>query len=240
MTAAVTTQGVRRSAVGGEMIGPQSELDGIAPLPRGRHDLSADEVSAHQRERILGAVSAVIADEGYWSLTVEQVIALAGVSRSTFYVHFENKLEAALAAHEWVLGRYLAEVQVACRAQVEWAMKVSAALGATLDFIVSRPRQAQILSVGSMNADAALAVRVATSQDHIAGLLAGLRPHSPHAAELPESTERFLVAAIASVLATWLRRGGEPEPAVLAAELLELTLIPYYGAAEAARIAGRA
>jgi AcrR family transcriptional regulator len=223
----------------GDMIGPQSELDGIAPLPRGRHGLSAEEVAAHQRERMLGAVSAVIADEGYWSLTVEQVIALAGVSRSTFYVHFENKLEAALAAHEWVLERYLAEVQAACRAQGEWPLKVSAALGATLHFISTRPRQAQVLSVGSMNADSALAVRVATSQDRIAGLLAGLRPHSPRAAELPESTERFLVAAIASVLSTWLRREGEADPVVLTAELVELTLLPYYGAAEAARIAGR-
>ena len=222
------------------MIGPQSELDGIAPLPRGRHGLSADEVSAHQRERMLAAVAAVIAEEGYWSLTVEQVIDLAGVSRSTFYVHFENKLEAALAAHEWVLERYLAEVQVACVAQGEWPMKVSAALGATVDFIATRPRQAQVLSVGSMNADSALAARVAMSQDRIAELLTGLRPHSPHAAELPESTERFLVAAIASVLATWLRRGEEDDLAVLRAELFELTLIPYYGATEAARIAGRA
>ena len=74
----------------------------------------------------------------------EQVIDLAGVSRSTFYVHFENKLEAALAAHEWVLERYLAEIQAACVAQGEWPMKVSAALGATVDFIVTRPRHVAV------------------------------------------------------------------------------------------------
>lgn len=218
----------------------QTELDDIAPLPRGRHGLSAEEVSSHQRERMLAAVAAIIAEQGYGSLTVEHVIDLAGVSRSTFYVHFENKREAALAAHEWIFERFLAVLIEACRAHVEWPKKVSAALGATVDFASARPRQAQVLSVGSITEDSALGLRVATSQDRIAELLTGLRAHSPLAGDLPESTERFLVAAITSVLATRLRRGQQADLANLGSELVELTLIPYYGSAEAARIARRA
>lgn len=221
------------------MVSSQSEFDDSAPLPRGRHGLSQEEVAAHQRERMLAAVATIIAEQGYGSLTVEHVIDLAGVSRSTFYVHFENKQQAALAAHEWVFERFLTALVDACRTHAEWPRKVSAALGATVDFATARPRQSQILSTGSMNADSALARRVAGSHDRLAVLLAGLRPHSPNAAELPESTERFLVAAIASVLAARLLRGEVAELPSLQVELVELTLIPYFGAAEAARMAGQ-
>jgi AcrR family transcriptional regulator len=222
------------------MDGSQSELDEIAPLPRGRHGLSSAQVADHQRERILAAVATVVAEHGYWSLTVEQVIDLAGVSRSTFYVHFQNKQEAALAAHERVFQRLLAELSAACVAEDDWPMKVNAALGATIDFATARPRQTQMLSTGSLHADSILAARVANSHDQLAVLLSGLRPKSPHAAELPDATERFLIAAIASVLAARLLRGGEADLDSLRGELVELTLIPYLGASEAARIAGSA
>jgi AcrR family transcriptional regulator len=222
------------------MADPRSELDDLAPLPRGRHQLSPEEVAAHQRERILAAIPTVIAERGYGGLTVEHVIGVAGVSRSTFYVHFDNKLEATLAAHEFIFEHFLAALQVACVDQAEWPMKVSAALGAAVNFAVKRPRQAQILSTGSQNADAALAERVAISHDRLAALLAGLRPSSPHAADLPEATERFLVTGVASVLAARLRKGTEADLAALEVELVELTLIPYLGAAEAARVAGSA
>jgi AcrR family transcriptional regulator len=220
------------------MSGSQSELDEMAPLPRGRHGLSAEEVAANQRVRILAAVATVIAEEGYWGLTVEQVIDLAGVSRSTFYVHFENKQEAALAAHELIFERYLAALAAACGAQAEWPLKVNAALGATVDFATARPRQSQMLSTGSLHADAVLAERVASSHERIATLLAGLRPHSPNAADLPASTERFLVSAIASVLAARLLGDQVGDLGSLRIELVELTLIPYFGASEAARLAG--
>lgn len=219
------------------MADSQSEFDDIAPLPRGRHALTPEQVAAHQRERILAAIATVIADQGHGSLTVEHVIDVAGVSRSTFYVHFDNKAEAVLAAHELIFDRFLAALMAACGAEVEWPMKVRAALGATVAFAAARPRQAQILSTGSLNADVALAKRVSVAHDRLAALLTGLRPHSPHAENLPGSTERFLVAAIASLLADSLIRGETDDLRSLQSDLVELTLIPYFGNDEAARLA---
>jgi AcrR family transcriptional regulator len=221
------------------MANSRSEFEDVAPLPRGRHGLTPEQVASHQRERILAAIATVIAEQGYGALTVEQVIDHAGVSRSTFYVHFENKQEAVLAAHELIFGRFLTALMDACVAEAEWPMKVRAALGATVEFATSRPRQSQILSTGSLNADTALAERVAESYDRLAALLNGVRPHSPNAAQLPSRTEQFLVAAIASLLAGSLVKGEVDDLSTLQAELVELTLIPYYGTDEAARLAGQ-
>jgi AcrR family transcriptional regulator len=219
------------------MANSRSELEDIAPLPRGRHSLTPEEVAANQRERILAAIATVIAEHGYGGLTVELVIEVAGVSRSTFYVHFSNKREAVLAAHELIFDRFLAALLAACGTEAEWPMKVRAALGATVDFVTARPRQAQILSTGSLNADAALAERAAAAHDHLASLLTSVRPHSPNAGRLPKRTEQFLIAAIASLLGGSLAKGETSRLRSMQTELVELLLIPYYGGDEAARLA---
>src|ERR1700712_1901639 len=122
-----------------DMVKPRSELEKTSSLPRGRHGLSAEEVASHQRQRIVAAIGAVVAEDGYGALTVERVIADAGISRSTFYIHFANKQDAVLAAHELIFERYLATLLATCEAQAEWPMKVRAAIDVTVEFATSRP-----------------------------------------------------------------------------------------------------
>jgi AcrR family transcriptional regulator len=222
------------------LVKSQSELEGIAPLPRGRHSLSAEEVAGHQHERLVAAVAAVIAEYSYAGLTVERVIEVAGVSSSTFYVHFENKQEAALAAHSLIFERFMASVDSACAAQSEWPMKVKSAIAATVEFATSRPEQAQILSAGVLAIDPLLAAEIFDSHDRLARALGGLRTDAPAAAQPPEGTEQFLVAAIAAVVARHLANGEAAALRSAEDQLVELTLIPYYGPSEAARFARQA
>jgi AcrR family transcriptional regulator len=220
-----------------KMVKPQSEHDELAPLPRGRHGLTPEEVGLHQRERIVAAIAAAIADHGYGGYTVERVIDIAGVSGSTFYVHFANKEEAVLAAHTLIFERFMVELTDACADQSEWPMKVRSAIGATVEFATTRPRQSQILSIGSLTSNAALAERITSAYDRLAKLLGGVRLDASAASKLPSGTEQFLVAAVAAIVAGCLARGEFEQLRSLQAELVELTLIPYYGAAEAARLA---
>lgn len=69
-------------------------------LPRGRHPLTQAAVAGSQRLRLLDAVARVVADKGYGAATVADVIALAGVSRRTFYEHFAGLEDCFLAAYE--------------------------------------------------------------------------------------------------------------------------------------------
>lgn len=71
-----------------------------AKLPRGRHPLTQAAVAGSQRVRLLDAVARVVADKGYGAATVADVIALAGVSRRTFYEHFPGLEDCFLAAYE--------------------------------------------------------------------------------------------------------------------------------------------
>jgi AcrR family transcriptional regulator len=84
---------------------------GIAPLykrlPHGPHRLARDEVIANQRTRIYGAMIEAVAQGGYEGTSVKQVIALAGVSRRSFYEQFANKQEAFMATFDAVARREL-------------------------------------------------------------------------------------------------------------------------------------
>jgi AcrR family transcriptional regulator len=206
-----------------------------SPLPRGRHDLTPEVVERHQCDRIVAAVAQVMAEHGYGGLTVERIIALARVSRTTFYLYFPDKREAVIAAHEQIFERFLALVEEACRAQGEWTEKVRAAIGASLEFAAAEPAPAQLLVAGFLAADLTLARRVRVSYDQLAALLGEGRQIYPRAAALPAMTEQALVGAIATTLARALT-SAEPEPfAGLHSQLTELTLIPYLGTEEAAK-----
>src|SRR4051812_33994794 len=69
-------------------------------LPRGRHAAPREVVIESQRERMLAAMAEAVGTKGYGAVAVADVIAGAGVSRKTFYEHFENKEECFLAAYD--------------------------------------------------------------------------------------------------------------------------------------------
>jgi AcrR family transcriptional regulator len=68
-----------------------------SPLPRGRHKLPREEVTASQRERLLRAMAELAAEKGFASTSVPEVIAKARVSSNTFYRLFEDKTECYIA-----------------------------------------------------------------------------------------------------------------------------------------------
>lgn len=205
------------------------------PLPRGRHGLKPEEVAAHQRERIAYGIAKAVAEHGYGALTVEQVIEVAGVSRSTFYAHFDSKLEAVLASHELIFERFLSVLTAGCPEDA-WPAKVREAIGATLAFASAWPDQFQILSTGSLTVNEALAGRVFESFRRLGSLLAGVRLTSPHRDALPDCTEEFLVGGVALTVSGWLAQDQALDQDDLQRQLVELTLIPYYGRAKAARL----
>src|ERR687887_1541556 len=69
------------------------------PLPRGPHGLPRDVVVKSQRSRMLGALVEVVAEKGYAATTVADIIARAGVSRTTFYQQFKDKEDCFLQAY---------------------------------------------------------------------------------------------------------------------------------------------
>ena len=72
----------------------------VEKLPRGRHGMSREEVSASQRARMLDACCRAVSKKGYARFTVADVLEGSGVSRETFYEQFADKEECFLAAYQ--------------------------------------------------------------------------------------------------------------------------------------------
>jgi AcrR family transcriptional regulator len=70
------------------------------PLPRGRHHLTREQVSASQRSRIIMAMIEEVAERGYAATSVAHITARAGVSRKSFYEQFADKEDCYLAAFD--------------------------------------------------------------------------------------------------------------------------------------------
>ncbi|WP_432076388.1 TetR/AcrR family transcriptional regulator [Streptomyces wuyuanensis] len=70
----------------------------LTDLPRGPHGLARELVAGSQRQRLLYAMTVVVAEKGYVAATVADVTARAGVSRKTFYELFADKEECFVAA----------------------------------------------------------------------------------------------------------------------------------------------
>lgn len=68
-------------------------------LPRGRGSLPPEQVARAQRERLLRAIVAAVAELGYAGVRIADVVDRARLSRQSFYALFAGKEDCFLAAH---------------------------------------------------------------------------------------------------------------------------------------------
>jgi AcrR family transcriptional regulator len=80
-------------------MGGLAEIHVDKGLPRGRARRPPREIEQAQRERLLRAVVAAVAELGYANVRIADVVERARVSRQTFYAQFADKEASFLAAH---------------------------------------------------------------------------------------------------------------------------------------------
>ena len=68
--------------------------------PRGRHAPPLEVRQDRQRRRLYAAASAIFARVGYADATAEAIAREAGMSKATFYEHFDNKEDCIIALHD--------------------------------------------------------------------------------------------------------------------------------------------
>lgn len=98
-------------------------------------------------ERILRAVAVVAAKHGYANATIAQIVAEAGISTSRFYEHFESKEAALLAAIDSAVAQMAAAITLPLRRHPRWPQRATAAMGAFLNLLASRPAMANLVFV---------------------------------------------------------------------------------------------
>ncbi|HEX3172838.1 MAG TPA: TetR/AcrR family transcriptional regulator [Solirubrobacterales bacterium] len=178
-------------------------------LPPGRHGLPTDLVRAHQRQRLLEACAAALAEQGYGRITAARVTELAGVSSRTFYQHFEDLWACLLAAFETEAAHLCASIEGACaRPSADRRERARAGIGAALDFLAEEPAIARLLSAEPPPQVTALAGARRDLVERLGGMLRGLLAPSD-ATPLPGLERRLIGAAMA--LVSTRAAGGEPK-----------------------------
>lgn len=191
------------------------------------------------RQILIDATVVETVEVGYGTLSVNGIVSRAGMPRESFFEHFADKGAAVEAAFVYLFERYLSRLRQTCKAQTSWPLGVKVGIGVTLDMVAASPVEAQFLTVEALTFNGEFLRRVLDSRDRLARLLLGGRTETPHGAELPAIVESALVGAVAGVIATQLRAGEAKRLPSLARELVELTLTPYLGHEEAAKVARR-
>jgi AcrR family transcriptional regulator len=108
---------------------------------------SRADVARNQRERLFGAMVACVAERGYAATTVGDVVALAGVSRATFYAHFDDKGHCFRATAEELLEIGLAKIRRALAGRDPWQPRGERALATLLKLAAEQPVAARICLV---------------------------------------------------------------------------------------------
>jgi AcrR family transcriptional regulator len=91
------------------------------PLPRGRHELSRDQVTATQRERMLIAATELLAGVGYRGFGVREICSRAAVSRVNFYDCFADKDGCIFDAYDRFIAVFLERLAGADATGDGWA-----------------------------------------------------------------------------------------------------------------------
>jgi AcrR family transcriptional regulator len=148
---------------------PGARRQPAAPLQR---DTSRSLLIHAQRERILDTVTNLSAERGYASLSLEDIVAEAGVSLNVFYEHFAGKEDAFLVAHEVGHGKARALAERASASAPDWPTGVRAGIAALLEFLRGEPAFARLALVESPIASARSAKRANLAINAFAQMLA--------------------------------------------------------------------
>jgi AcrR family transcriptional regulator len=199
-------------------------------LPAGRHGLPRAFVVSNQRERILDAVLQAASSSGYAAMRIEDVIAVAGVSRRTFYDHFANKEEAFLAAYELVLEQLLSGVTSAFATGESWPSRVRRGLAAFLNLLAAEPVLAQVCVVEALAAGPRALARRTAAMEAFQALLQPPEGDALATTTAPPVAVEAIVGGIYEVIYSRVMTQRTEELPSLLPSLLHSALLPFVGA----------
>jgi AcrR family transcriptional regulator len=209
-----------------------------APLrapPRRRPPARPESLEAHDHaERALRAFAVLIAEQGYAETTVDQVVARAAMSASTFYANFAGKEEALIAAIDSAAAQTLAAALPAARRSGEWATGIGAAIAALLRFLASRPALARLLTVEVYAAGPRALERRSAALGPLAELLAEGYERSP---QTPAIALEAIGGGICTLAYRQVRDSGPQSLPALAPIGTYIALAPFVGPEQACAVA---
>ena len=201
--------------------GDSEELHERKLRPGPRH--SRAQAERNQKERLFAALTAVVDERGYEATRVSDLIEISGVSRSSFYSHFEGKQDCFLAAVDALTGPTLERLS-ADEEVVADEETARAGFVALLEAIAAQPAAAKMCLVEIYAAGPDAVALLDGIIDGLARLAGAMFERIPGRAGMPPELARAIVGGIQKAVYKRLLRGEAERLGELAPELWEWIL----------------
>ena len=207
-------------------------------LPSGRSDLPRRFIVKSQRERIVDATAAIVAERGLAALTIPEIARRANVSNQTFYDIYSSKHEAFLGAQKVGMHQALRITVEAYEAQGEdWPRAVDAGVRALLEYLASEPAHAHLTLVDTFAAcPEAIEIRNAAMSGFASYLSPGYELGGP-TGEVPTIAAEAVAGGIWQVLHHYIENDCLGGLTGIDTQLTYFALTPFLGPAQAAEVA---
>jgi AcrR family transcriptional regulator len=183
--------------------------------------MEADAVARHQKGRLEGAMVEAVARHGFASTTVRELVTLAGVSKSTFYEHFESKEECFLATFDSIVARVSEEVGAAYGSSGSLRERLLAGLGRFMELVVERPEVAAFATVESLTLGSGSIAHREQSWASFEQMTRQYFIDEPFQQEVSDLTVRAILSGISGVVYQHLRNGRTKELPTLVEPLID-------------------
>jgi AcrR family transcriptional regulator len=173
--------------------------------------MSPQQVAAHQKARLEGAMVEAVARGGFAGTTLNELVTLAGVSKTTFYEHFDNKLDCFLQTFDEIVRQVAAQVGEAYRRPGGFRERLVRALTVFMEVVVSEPAAASLTTVDSLTLGAAGVAHRESGAQAFELMFRQSFDHSASPVEVSDAVVRGIVAGIRGVVYRKLRAGEAEE-----------------------------
>jgi AcrR family transcriptional regulator len=204
-------------------------------LPSGRSDMPRPLIAKSQRERIVDATAAIVAEKGLAKLTIPEIARRASVSNQTFYEMYSSKHDAFLGAEKVGLHQALRVTSDAYDAhEGDWPLAVAAGLRALIDYLSSEPAHAHLTVVDTFAASPeALDTRDASLRAFAAHLGRG----QTLSGDAPSIAAEAVAGGVWQLLHRYIAEHRIGELQEVSSQIVYLALTPFVGAGAAVRAA---
>jgi AcrR family transcriptional regulator/predicted nucleic acid-binding protein len=190
-------------------------------LPHGPHGMGREAVARHQRARMFGAMIEAVYRNGYQGTTVAHVIALAGVSRHTFWEQFANKEDCFLGTYDIVTARAKKLMMEGWMSERGWANRVFRAAQALFEDAQRNVKSTRLVLIDGLGLGPRGLERMARSSLAFERVLADGFRVAPDGVQLPPLAPKAIVGGARYVMLDRLLSKREAELPMLADEMLD-------------------
>ena len=186
-----------------------------------------EEVARSQRERLFGAMVAVVSEKGYEATRVSDLLEVSGVSRKAFYELFVDKRECFLSAIEALVQAGTAIMLHGYNTPGSWEERVETGLEAFTGLLAAQPAAARMCFVEIYGAGEPATELVDRTFNEFEEVLRGALEETEERAGMPPQVVRALIGGLRKVIHTRLHRGREAELAGMAPALTRWAMSYY-------------